>query len=271
MTTIFQSNKDEFLRIVQLVKAMTVLEAVRFLSYRHRTGYYARLLAPALGISSSNKFLMNLSREIHAHLKLNSPKEPLRPQPEIPKVSGKACDGCGGIGDSPKMLRWAKVARGEPVTISVDETDKPATLHWLTPEIIRKEWFAPWEVDTSIRFKLLAAGEGKGDIHIRFDFIDGPGATQGIAWLPKQSVEFMEQGGDLSGDMVIDKDERWTSEEETHEVGEHEGGHVIGCPHTQNPDDVLYPYTRGFRRPHSLNDKRAKTLRYPPVQPRIAA
>lgn len=254
----FKTDKNELNRALDIVGLMTQSESFRFLTTRDIQGYYAPQIAQALGLEVRGKFVSVLAVEIH---KLVHQGGVSADQPVVPK--GPFCDGCGGIGDTPKFLRWAKVARGEPITLSVDEANKPATLHWLTPEIILKEWFEFWVPGTALKFKLITTG--KADIRGRYAPIDGPGGTRGMAWLPDQSIDFMEQGGDLSGDFVIDSSDRWTTVEEVHETGSHEGGHCLGMPHTNNPADVLYPYATGKRRPRSTNDNLAITGRYPPI------
>ena len=234
----------------------------------------------------------------HLEVKLAELRVGVEQQPPV-----RACDGCGGIGDTPRFLRWAKVARGEPVTVSIDFSGKPRSLSWLTAEEIMREWAGPWQVDTSIRFKLISSGIA--DMRIKFEPIDGPGGTLGFAYLPDQSIEFMESGGSLSGDIVIDSSERWEPRtllearlgpdgvyhvgaprgksgiytkqlQELSDVeaaffsnnlingtGDHEFGHGIGIPHSEDPNDPMYAYAQATRKPHNNSTKRAKTLRYP--------
>lgn len=280
MLNLYQRDPDEFRRVVGIIAAgMRASEVYGFLRNR------SILLAVALDLpwrSNRNALLEAIIEKIatdrptEPHIPADAipPVVPVAPTPEPqpePEPPGPICKGCGGIGDTPRFLRWAKVARGEAVTVSENTSAKPASLAWLTPEVIMKEWFAPWEVDTSIRFEFIT--EGVADIRIGYQPIDGEGGTQGFAWQPSQSAEFMEQGGDLSGDMFLDSIERWErrSRDSVNEVGEHEVGHAIGGPHTDNPEDVLYAFTSGRRKPHSINDKKMKTLRYPPIKPSIAA
>ena len=194
------------------------------------------------------------------------PETPMTPeQPQaIPPKRLIVCDGCGGLGDTAKFLRWAKVARGEPVTVSYDHANHPVTLSWMNLQQILHYWFYPWSVDTSIRF--VGVTNQKGDIHISYKDIDGPGKVLGMAYLPNQSIDFMERGGTLSGDIFIDRLDRWNTREGIHSVGEHEGGHAIGQPHNPLPVDVLYAYSSGLIKPHSTNDKISKTTRYPMIE-----
>lgn len=276
MSNDFVTNFAEFKRVTELVADMNWPEARRFLTYRSRQGYYARLLAEALGIDQA-RLLLEVAFDVHKTLTDNVPESPVpptvipdpvpaplpTPTPPKPPASafGPLCDGCGGVGDSPVFLRWDKVARGEPVTVSMDVRGRPATLSWLTPVVMLKEWFEPWAKNTSIRFKFVTGV--KGDIHVRFDKIDGPGKVLGMAWQPRVG-NLMEAGGTLSGDIVIDNEERWSSRDEVNETGEHEVGHAIGMPHTDKPEDKMYKFGSRVRRVQSINDLRGKTKRYPP-------
>ena len=276
MNNQFTSDVEEFKRVTTLVAGMSWPEARRFLTYRSRQGYYARLLAEALGINQA-RLLGAVSFDVHKALTQAVPESPVPPTiipdpipaplpaptaPQPPVSSfGPLCDGCGGVGDSPVFLRWDKVARGEPVTVSLDIRGRPATLNWLTPEVMLKEWFEPWAVGTSIRFKFVTGV--KGDIHVRFAKIDGPGRVLGMAYQPRVG-NLMEAGGSLSGDIIIDNEERWSSRDEVNETGEHEVGHAIGMPHTNKPEDKMYKFGSRVRRPQAVNDRRGVTKRYPP-------
>lgn len=263
MLNTYQRDPEEFLRFAEVLHHADWNEAKRLLLWRKpRQGQLYSEMATALGVDTKNRYSIHIANDIWMFLQGGIPDGPYIPEPDVPPAIVKPCDGCGGIGDSPKFLRWAKVEKGEPVTFSYDSRNRPPSLAWLTSKVIMEKWIAPWEVDTSIRFKLVEME--KGDVHIKFEPIDGPGGTRGFAWLPNQSIEFMESGGDLSGDIVIDAIDRWSSRDETNETGEHEIGHGgLGLPHTDHIDDVMYPYSRGRQRPHSINDKRAKTARYP--------
>lgn len=252
-----KAERDRISAMLTLAKRH---EALRLLTTRDANGYYAQQLINEFNLPDSRSIIIDSDAVLEYIKGLGITPDSV---PAAPPPNAKPCDGCGGVGDAPEFLRWGLVARGLPVIISVDEQEKPVTLEWLTPEMILKEWFEPWSVDTSIRFKLVPPGTPGVHIRGRFGPIDGPGGTRGMAWLPDQSVELMESGGEWSGDFLIDSIDRWTSVDEVHETGEHEGGHCIGLPHTENPEDVMYPYSRGVRRVHSLNDKRAKTARYP--------
>ena len=194
------------------------------------------------------------------------PQTPMNPEQPTPKPPKQliVCDGCGGIGDTPKFLRWAKVAKGEPVTVSYDHRNHPATLAWMSLDQILHYWCYPWSVDTSIRFEGVT--NRKGDIHVSYKDIDGPGKILGMAYLPSQDIDFMERGGTLSGDIFIDRLDRWNTREAVHSTGEHEVGHAIGQPHNPYPVDVLYAYSSGLIKPHSRNDKISKTKRYPMIE-----
>lgn len=248
-------------RVLSIVKSMTYLELWRFVDYDSRGRRRQRYseIAKYLNISATGK-----TRTVQAIYKaLQTPIVIPEPEPipeSVPPTDQVPCDGCGGI-SAAEGLRWRKAANGQPVTVSIDQRNKPASLSWLTPQIIMSEWFQPWSKDSSIRFRYVL---GKGDCHIQFDAIDGVGKTLGFVWQPAGNVEFMESAGDLSGDMTIDTAERWSDRNFMHNTGEHEAGHVIGLQHSSNPRDVMYGFaTSGGRKVQSANDIREKQKRYP--------
>lgn len=258
----YQRDPAEFKRTVDMLAQADSYELDRLLIWRKPgQGYVYHDLAIAIGIDTHRRGYRAISNDVIALIRAGV-DTPEVPEADKPPAIVKPCDGCGGIGDTPKFLRWAKVARDEPVTISYDSRNRPSSLIWVTPKIILDVWYQRWTEDTSIEFRYVE--NEKGDIHIKYEPIDGPGGTRGFAWLPNQSVDFMEQGGDLSGDMVIDAIDRWSSRDEVNETGEHEAGHTIGAPHTENREDVMFAYSTGrMRARHSLNDMRMKTTRYP--------
>lgn len=176
---------------------------------------------------------------------------------KTPKIE---CDGCGGVSNA-SGLRWGKADRGEAVTISVNHKNKPASLHYLTDELILERWFKPWSDVCDIKFKLVSRG---GDCRIGFKPLAG--STLGMVLQPR-GAEFMEQGGELSGDMWIDSDRVWTKRMERG-TGCHEGGHVIGLGHINSRAALLNPFLTGHTVPQRL-DIEAALISYP--YERIAA
>ncbi len=125
-------------------------------------------------------------------------------------------------------------------------------------------WCGPWEHQTGIKFR--AVKQGRGDIHIAYRDIDGPGKTLGMAFLPAQTVDFMERGGTVSGDIFIDRLDRWQFPEQVHAVGVHEVGHAIGLPHITPGTAVMFQFSDGRYRLLHIADIRIGSARYPRIR-----
>ena len=172
------------------------------------------------------------------------------PKPEI-DLDAPICTGanCGGVSEIKRMLRWDKVLKGEPVTVSFDMKNAPK-VDGLTRKVMEQE-ILKWVSGTpGLKIKFLKSG--KGDVHIRFAYIDGQGDENGnilgMAFQPKKSLD-MADGGDLSGDIIIDSGDLWPLRGLLKFLMtlRHEFGHAIGAPHLPNPGDTMY------RAPTALN------------------
>lgn len=202
-------------------------------------------LATGLGIETTRRSIYALANDLVKHF-----NEPVF-----------ECVGCGGLTEA-KGLRWKKLGEGKPVTVSIDHSGKPETLAWLTDEIIMQEWFKPWADENPIvKFKLLKTG--KGDCHIKWERIDGPSGTLAFVWQPAGDATYMEEAGDLSGDMIADNSEYDYRPVLVHEAGKHEVGHVLGIGHLDDRRDVMFASARGEFKNLSTNDKNEIDERHP--------
>jgi hypothetical protein len=70
---------------------------------------------------------------------------------------------------------------------------------------------------------------------------DGPGGVLAHTFYPAPP-----NPEPIAGDMHLDDDERWQigANTDVYTVVLHEAGHALGLVHTDNPDDVMYPYYR---------------------------
>jgi hypothetical protein len=70
---------------------------------------------------------------------------------------------------------------------------------------------------------------------------DGPGGVLAHTFYPAPP-----NPEPIAGDMHLDDDERWQvgANTDLYSVVLHEAGHALGLVHTDNPDDVMYPYYR---------------------------
>jgi len=84
---------------------------------------------------------------------------------------------------------------------------------------------------------ILFASGAHGD---PFPF-DGPGGVLAHTFYPAPP-----NPEPIAGDMHLDDDERWQigADTDVYTVVLHEAGHALGLVHTDNPDDVMYPYYR---------------------------
>lgn len=250
---VIQTMNQELERIVTIALLMTPEELRSFLWFKRRGNKrFAYDLAEHLGVEATISEFGTLAAVRNHFAQLPKQEEP---DPTF------ECVGCGALAEA-KGLRWKKLGEGKPVTVSIDHADKPASLDWLTDEIIMEKWFGPWaERNPNVKFKLLK--RGKGDCHIKWAPVDGPGGTLKFVWQPSGDAQFMEEGGDLSGDMVCDNSETSWPEALVHEAGKHEVGHVLGIGHLEAREDVMFPTARGQEKPLSINDQREEDERYP--------
>jgi hypothetical protein len=244
-------------RIYSVMLGMNNAETRGWIWFKRRT--YRRFIFDmaehlGLAISASEYGLVSIIVAEFAKIRAGE----VKPKEDEPTFE---CVGCGGLTEA-EGLRWKKLEDGEALTVSIDHSAKPAMLNWLTDEIIMDKWFKPWaDRNPVVKFKLIK--RGKGDCHIKWDAIDGPNGTLKYVWQPANDATYMEQGGDLSGDMVCDNSETRWPEALVHEAGKHEVGHVLGIGHLNSTRDVMYASARGQEKPLSTNDKREEDERYP--------
>ena len=213
---------------------------------------FARIIAESIGMSDFPRREFTLIRQIREQF------EKLRQGLIDPQEPTFECVGCGGTTEA-EGLRWKKLGEGKSLTVSHDRSKLPRALSKLTDKKIYEKSFKPWETDV-VKFKPIT--KGKGDIHIQWKHVDGVGGTLEFVWQPSGSAEFMEQAGDLSGDMTMDYSERWTETSAT-EVIKHGAGHAIGIGHNPLRQDVMYPYADSRVKQLSKNDLRERDERYP--------
>ena len=170
------------------------------------------------------------------------------------------CMGCGDQIAQAEGMRWDKLNKGGEVTVSVDHSGKPRALDWLTDEQIMEHWFKPWTVgNPNVKFKLLK--RGRGDSHITFEPVDGPGNTLKFVWQPNSGDEM--DVSEPSGNMVCDNSERSYPRALVKLGGKHEVGHVLGIGHLESRSDVMYFQASATNKPLSKNDKSEREKRHP--------
>lgn len=247
-------NPQEFERLSKVFLLLTDIETRDFLwDKRRRNRQFPRRLAKALGIEDSKYSEFALINFLIAHL------SKIRKSGDEPTFE---CVGCGGTTEA-SGLRWDKLNRGEAVTVSVDHSGKPATLDWLTDAEIMKYWFEPWTVgNPNVKFKLLKTG--RGDSHITFEPVDGPGNTLKFVWQPNQGEEM--DTSEPSGNMVCDNTERSYPKPLVRLGGKHEVGHVLGIGHLDSRSDVMYFQADNRNKPLSKNDLAERDKRHPIVK-----
>ena len=256
-------DKAEIARLTSIFMLKTDAEIRAFIWYKRRGNRsFARDMSAALGLTELPKSDYKVINELAAHLAKLRDGEVEEPEPTF------ECFGCGGLTEA-KGLRWKKLNDGEPLTVSIDHSGKPDALKWLTDTQIMNNWFKPWERNPVVKFKLIESG--KGDCHIQWKPIDGPGNTLAFVWQPAGDATYMSEAGDLSGDMTCDSSERVYPKALVHEAGKHEVGHVLGIGHLNAQKDVMYPTARGQKKPLSNNDIREEDERYPFNDSTIAA
>lgn len=230
----FQKDPAEFKRLVGAISEyLTVAETQDVLN----ADIYA--FAKALNVPSVTRRSVTAAR-IKARLEHSIPELPHFDKDDIPRIH--TCDGCRDIADV-AGLRWAKLNRGEPVTWSIDRTSQPHNAAAFTDREIHN-WFLIWAAIQGNRVVKAPKGQ-KGDCHIAFKRIDGPGKVMGFVYQPRGNAEFMSLSGDLSGDMFIDNSERSYPVPRTRTFGYHEGGHFFGLQHSEDINDLLYKYLIG--------------------------
>lgn len=230
----FQKDPENFIRLASAISEyLTVSETQDILNHDIYT------FAKALNIRAFGSRSI-IARNIKLRLSQGVPQMPHFEPEDIPDVH--VCDGCRDI-DSVEGLRWAKLNRGEAVTWSIDREGQPNDASSFTDREIHN-WFLVWAAIQGNKVQKARDGE-KGDCHINFARIDGPGKTLGFVLQPRANVEFMRLAGDLSGDMTIDNSERQWPLKRTRTFGRHEAGHFFGLQHSDFIGDLLYAYLVG--------------------------
>ena len=128
-----------------------------------------------------------MAKRIKTRLEQGIPELPHFDKEDIPQIH--KCDGCVGIGDV-KGLRWAKLNRGEPVSWSIDRTGQPSNDAASFTDREIHNWFLVWASIQGNRVVKAPNGQ-RGDCHIDFKRIDGPGKTLGFVLQPRGNAEFM--------------------------------------------------------------------------------
>ena len=229
----FQRDPEHFVNLANAISFLTVSETIDVLNRDITT------FAKSLNIrSTGNRYQVGL--RIKKRIELGIPELPHFEPKDIPKIH--ECDGCRDIADV-EGLRWAKLNRGEAVTWSIDRDGQPNDWRSFTDREIQG-WFEVWTSIQGNRVTKAPRGQ-KGDCHINFKRIDGPGKTLGFVLQPRGNVEFMRLAGDLSGDMTIDNSERQWPLARTRTFGRHEAGHFFGLQHSDLFTDLLYRFLMG--------------------------
>lgn len=132
-------------------------------------------------------------------------------------------------------LRWQEL----PVTWSYSsfQQDLPNTA-----SLIRQNWK---EIEAVCSFRAKETAQAACQICISNDTLDGRGGTLGVAYQPV-SGDRMAACGPMCGNIIIDKDEIWTTDY-LKTVLLHEQLHAIGLPHSRNQNSVMYSRYLGPR------------------------
>ena len=109
--------------------------------------------------------------------------------------------------------------------------------------------FNEWSKVAQVNFVNGASAQALRTVNILFAHgahgdafaFDGPGGVLAHTFYPAPP-----NPEPIAGDMHLDNDERWQvgANTDVYTVVLHEAGHALGLVHTDNPNDVMYPYYR---------------------------
>lgn len=173
---------------------------------------------------------------------------------------------CPGIPEA-MGLRW----RDLPVSVSYDRRRAcPVAQRVLNPESITqltREWTMRSSLETKY-VEYLPSKSNFGDVHIMHAAL--PDNTLGLTYQPRgNNSTFMDEAGNLSGDILIDNDREWLDWGLLLTLL-HELGHAWGLGHSPNPSDVMFAQlTRAGARALSAGDTAMIQVPYPVIPDKV--